>query len=96
MLLKTEQAETYERGKYLEIPALFSAEETALLRGDLARIFMLNRLGIPRCEIGAPLLAHRLERYSEVFTFLLYYPRLVGSAMQLLRFAQAQPRGGVA
>ena len=84
MLLNAEQLETYDREGYLEIPALFSAEETAVLRGDLARIFSLDRPEVPRSESGVPLLAHRLERYSEAFALLLRHPRMVEPAMQLL------------
>ena len=84
MLLNAEQLETYEREGYLEIPELFSEEETAVLRADLARIFSLDRPEVPRSESGVPLLAHRLERYSEAFALLLRHPRMVEPAMQLL------------
>ena len=84
MLLNAEQLETYEREGYLEIPELFSEEETAVLRADLARIFSLDRSEVPRSESGVPLLAHRLERYSEAFALLLRHPRMVEPAMQLL------------
>lgn len=75
MLLNAEQVETYEREGYLEIPELFSEEETAVLRLNLVRFFSLDRLEVPRSESGVPLLAHRLERYSEAFALLLRHPR---------------------
>jgi ectoine hydroxylase len=48
VLLNAEQLETYEREGYLEIPELFSEEETAVLRADLARILSLDRPEVPR------------------------------------------------
>jgi ectoine hydroxylase len=84
VLLSTEQIATYEREGFLEIPSLFSETETAVLRADLARIFSLDRPEVPRSASGVPLLAHRLERYSEAFALLLRHPRMVEPAMQLL------------
>lgn len=84
MRLNAEQVETFEREGFLVVPELFSEEETAVLRADLPRIFSLDRPEVPRSASGVPLLAHRLERYSEAFGLLLRHPRMVEPAMQLL------------
>lgn len=84
MRLTTEQVATFELEGYLVIPELFTEEEVAVLRAELPRIFTLDRPEVPRSASGVPLLAHRLERYSEPFALLLRHPRIVEPAMQLL------------
>ena len=84
MRLEQSQIEAFHRHGYLVIPNLFTAEEVALMRAEVPRIFKLQRPEVPMSTIGEPRLAHRLERYSEPFSRLLSHPRMVAPAMQLL------------
>jgi ectoine hydroxylase len=84
MRLSEAQLEQFDSDGYLVLPGLFSAAEIAPLRGDLARIFALDRPEVPKTETGESRLAHRLERYSAPFDLLLHHPRMVEPARQIL------------
>ncbi|MBT6277199.1 MAG: proline hydroxylase [Chromatiales bacterium] len=84
MRLTDQQVAAFHQDGYLVIPGLFSAQETALLRAEVPRIFKLDRPEVPISTSGEVRLAHRLERYSEPFSRLLSHPRMVEPAMQLL------------
>jgi len=84
MRLTSAEVAEFERDGFLLIPGLFSDEEVEVLRGDLPRIFSLDRPEVVRTTTGEKRLAHRLERYSEPFARLLRHPRMVEPARQLL------------
>lgn len=84
MKLTSKQLEDFDREGYLFLPDVFSPAEAALLRGEAARVYGLDREEVWRESSGAPRSAFAAQTYSEPFRRLGLHPRLVEPVMQLL------------
>lgn len=90
MQLSAEQKAAYARDGFLVFPALVSAAEVALLRGEVARLMHVDAEGTVReGSTGAPKSIFRLHEdngagASPAFRALSRTPRVLGVARQLL------------
>ena len=84
MQLTDGQLADFERDGYLFLPELFSAEEIAVLMGDMPRIWGMQRPEVLRADDGEVRACLAMERYSEPFRRLLSHPRLLEPALQIL------------
>ncbi len=85
MKLSTEQIRQFEEEGYLSLPNVFSAEEMAILNGEVPRIFAQKRDEVVR-EKGsdAPRSAFYVQTWTEAYELLARHPRLVEPGIQLL------------
>jgi ectoine hydroxylase len=85
MKLTQAQIAEFEEQGYLFIPEVFSAEEMALLNGELPGIFAQTREEVIReKDSQAPRTAFYVQTWNPVFALLARHPRLVEPGMQLL------------
>ena len=85
MQLTNAQLEEFERGGWLFLENLFSAEEVAVLMSDVPRIFALKREEVVREKDGeTPRTAFAAQYYSEPFQRLSRHPRLIEPVRQIL------------
>jgi len=85
MQLNETQLAEFERGGWLFLENLFSAEEVAVLMADVPRIFGLRREEVVREKDGdTPRTAFAAQHYSEPFQRLSRHPRLVEPVRQIL------------
>jgi len=85
VLLNEAQLAEFERGGWLFLENLFSAEEVAVLKSDVPRIFALRRDEVVREKDGeTPRTAFAAQNYSEPFQRLSRHPRLVEPVQQIL------------
>ena len=85
MQLTNAQLAEFERGGWLFLENLFSAEEVAVLMSDVPRIFALRRDEVVREKDGqTPRTAFAAQYYSEPFQRLSRHPRLVEPVRQIL------------
>ncbi|SVC23112.1 uncharacterized protein METZ01_LOCUS275966, partial [marine metagenome] len=83
--LTNAQLEEFERGGWLFLENLFSAEEVAVLMSDVPRIFALRREEVVREKDGeTPRTAFAAQYYSEPFQRLSRHPRLIEPVRQIL------------
>jgi ectoine hydroxylase len=85
MKLTRDQLAEFDEQGFLFLPGLFSAEEMALLQGELPRIFAQEREEVIR-EKGttAPRTAFYVQTWNDVFARVARHPRLVEPGTQLL------------
>ncbi|MBX6324366.1 MAG: phytanoyl-CoA dioxygenase family protein [Rhodospirillaceae bacterium] len=85
MRLTASQIAEFEEQGFLLLPDVFSAEEMALLTGELPGIFSQRREEVIR-EKGseAPRTAFYVQTWNPVFAMVARHPRLVEPGMQLL------------
>jgi ectoine hydroxylase len=85
MKLTAEQLRVFEEEGYLFLPNIFSAEEMALLNGEVAGLFGQERLEVIREKgTNAPRSAFYVQTWNPVFELLARHPRLVEPGMQIL------------
>lgn len=84
MKLDEAQLRQFDEDGYIFLPDLFAADEVALLREEIDRIFTLERDEVLRAPTGEARASLAMERYSEPFATLLRHPRLVEPGMQIL------------
>jgi len=85
MRLTREQLAEFDEQGFLFLPGLFSAEEMALMSGELPGIFAQDRDEVIR-EKGttAPRTAFYVQTWNDVFARVARHPRLVEPGRQLL------------
>jgi ectoine hydroxylase len=85
MKLTGEQLRVFEEDGYLFLPNIFSAEEMALLNGEVAGLFAQERPEVIREKgTNAPRSAFYVQTWNPVFELLARHPRLVEPGMQIL------------
>ena len=85
MQLTDVQLADFERGGWLLLENLFSAEEVAVLMADVPRVLALKREEVVREKDGeTPRTAFAAQTYSEPFRRLARHPRLVEPVRQIL------------
>jgi ectoine hydroxylase len=85
MKLTPPQIREFEEQGYLFMPDMFSAEEMALLTGEMPRIFAEKREEVVlEKSSGAPRTAFYVQTWNPVYERVARHPRLVEPAMQLL------------
>ena len=85
MKLTPEQLKQFDDEGYLFFPDYFSPEETAILKGEIPRIFQLRREENVREKTGDVVRsAFAVHTYDPVFEALIHHPRFVEPAEQLL------------
>jgi ectoine hydroxylase len=85
MKLSAEQLRQFEDDGYLFLPNVFSAEEMAILNGEVPRLFAEKRDEVIR-EKGsdAPRSAFYVQTWNEVYSLLARHPRLIEPGIQML------------
>jgi ectoine hydroxylase len=85
MRLSDEQVDRFREDGYLVLPGLFAAEEVAVLRDALPRLFAEdNPANIREKDSGAVRTAMGLHLRDPIYARLVRHPRLIGPAAQLL------------
>jgi ectoine hydroxylase len=85
MQLTDAQIAFFQQEGYLFLPDQFTAEEVATLRGDVPRIFAMDRPEIWREKDGTSVrTAFAAHQYSEPFGKLARHPRMIEPVRQLL------------
>jgi ectoine hydroxylase len=86
MSLTPSDLAAYEKSGYVFVPGLFSEQEIDLLRQEARKILAEGHPGIIVEKDGVtPRTIVNPQTYSSVFQRFVRHPRLVGSAMQLLK-----------
>jgi len=85
MKLTDAQIAEFDREGYLFLPSTFSAEEIAVLKGELPGIFAQERDEVWREQDGkAVRTAFAAHHYNEAFRLLGHHPRMIEPVQQLL------------
>ena len=85
MKLPREQVEQFETAGWVLLPDLFSEKEVGVLKGELPRVFALDRQEVWREQDGqAVRTAFAAHTYNAWFGRLGRHPRLISLVMQLL------------
>ncbi|MFK7893242.1 MAG: phytanoyl-CoA dioxygenase family protein [Granulosicoccus sp.] len=84
MQLTQDQQAEFDRSGYLFFPALFSADEAALMRREADKIYASDRKEVWRESSGVARTAFAAHTYNEAFSRLGAHPRLIEPVQQLL------------
>ena len=85
MKLNDEQLKQFKDEGYIIVPDLFSAEEVAVMKGEIPGIFGERREEVWREKDGrAVRTAFATHTYNEVFRRFVRHPRILGPAEQML------------
>mgnify|MGYP001171450747 CR=1 FL=1 len=86
MKLTEQQLRQFDEEGYLFLPSHFSAEEVAVMKSEVPRIFAERRQENVREKTGDVVrTAFAVHTYNPVFEALVHHPRFVGPAEQMLR-----------
>ena len=85
MQLTQDQLDQFERDGYVFIPDLFSAEEIAVMKGEVPTLFAQDRPENVRERVSGKVRTNfAAHTYNDVYGKVSRHPRLIGPAQQLL------------